>query len=161
MTKRVLTALSVVLAWVALQPGALASGGGDESFPPAATAADSDYAAGEKAVQQKDWKAALADFDKVAARNPDNASAQNYLGYAYRNLGQFDLAFEHYERALRLNPQHRGAHEYLGETYLLVNNLAKAEEQLQALNRLCVFGCEEYDDLKKAIAEYKTKTAGK
>ena len=29
-----------------------------------------------------------------------NAGIQNYLGYAYRNAGQFEAAFKHYERAL-------------------------------------------------------------
>ena len=70
-----------------------------------------------------------------------------------------DRAFEHYERALQLNPRHRGAHEYLGEAYLLVNDLPKAEVHLAALEKICLIPCEEYDDLKKAIAEYRRKAA--
>jgi hypothetical protein len=66
-----------------------------------------------------------------------------------------DRVFSHYNEALRLNPKHRGAHEYLGEAYLMTNSLAKAKEQLAALDKLCFFGCEEYSDLKKAIASYE------
>jgi hypothetical protein len=36
-------------------------------------------------------------------------------------------------------------------------DLAKAKEHLFALDRLCFFGCEEYTDLKKAVAEYEQR----
>ena len=36
-------------------------------------------------------------------------------------------------------------------------NLAKAKEHLAALDKLCFFGCAEYDMLKKAIAAYEAK----
>ena len=72
-------------------------------------------------------------------------------------MKQYDKAFEHYAIALKMNPEHRGAHEYLGETYLAVGNLAKAKEHLAALDRICFFGCQEYDDLKAAVAAYRPK----
>ncbi len=68
---------------------------------------------------------------------------------------QLELAFKHYQRALQLDPRHRGAHEYMGEAYLIVNNLAKAQEHLAALQRICLIPCEEYEDLKKAVADYR------
>jgi hypothetical protein len=36
-------------------------------------------------------------------------------------------------------------------------DVAKAKEHLATLDRLCLFGCGEYDDLKKSIAEYEQK----
>ena len=33
-------------------------------------------------------------------------------------------------------------------------DLDKAEEQLAALERICLIPCEEYDDLTRAIAQY-------
>ncbi len=63
------------------------------------------------------------------------------------------------EDKLQLNPRHRGAHEYAGEAYLMVNDLAKAEEHLGALRTICLIPCEEYEDLKKAIADYRRKAA--
>jgi hypothetical protein len=32
--------------------------------------------------------------------------------------------------------------------------LAKAKEHLAALEQICLIPCDEYDDLKRAIAEY-------
>jgi DNA-binding SARP family transcriptional activator len=68
-----------------------------------------------------------------------------------------DLVFQHYNEALRIDPKHRNAHEYLGEAYLMVDNPAKAKEHLAALDKLCFFGCDEFTDLKKAIAAYEAK----
>ena len=61
----------------------------------------------------------------------------------------------HYREALRLDPKHRGANEYIGEAYVLVGNKAKAQEHLAALERICGKGCEEYQDLARAIAQAK------
>ncbi len=127
----------------------------DTDDDPAAAKLDPDYAAGKKAIEVKDWNAAIKSLSSAALRDTRNADLQNYLGYAYRNSGQMELAFKHYGRALQFNPRHRGAHEYLGEAYLLVNNLAKAEEHLAALQKICLIPCEEYEDLKKKVDAYR------
>jgi len=124
-----------------------------------AAALDPDFAAGRAAIDAKQWETAIRMLSSAALRDTRNADIQNYLGYAYRHTGQMDLAFKHYDRALQLNPRHRGAHEYVGEAYLMVNDLAKAEAHLAALEKICLIPCEEYDDLKKAIAEYRRKAA--
>ena len=124
---------------------------------PGAGAADSDYVAGKKAAEAKDWKNAIRLLGKAELQDNRNPDLQNLLGYAYRNSGNFDLAFKHYQRALALNPRHRGAHEYVGEAYLLVGNLVKAEEHLGALREICLIPCEEYADLKAKIDEYRKK----
>src|SRR5262249_59583319 len=100
---------------------------------------------------------AITAFSSAALRDTRNADIQNYLGYAYRQTGRLELAFKHYERALQLDPRHRGAHEYIGEAYLMVNDLPKAEEHLTALKKICLLSCEEYRDLRKAIAEYRQR----
>ena len=120
---------------------------------------DPDYAAGKKALDAKNWRAAIELLGQAALRDSRNADIQNYLGYAYRHAGQLDRAFEHYGKALRLNPRHRGAHEYIGEAYLMVNNPAKAAEHLAALEKICVLPCEEYADLKAKLAAYGAKRA--
>jgi Flp pilus assembly protein TadD len=127
----------------------------DELDNPAAVALDPDFAAGKKAIDARQWSLAIAALSSVALRDTRNADIQNYLGYAYRNAGQLEAAFRHYERALALSPRHRGAHEYVGEAYLIVNNLAKAEEHLAALGRICLIPCEEFDELKEKIEAYK------
>ena len=124
---------------------------------PAGAQLDPDYAAGKMAISAKDWNAAIKALSSAALRDTRNADIQNYLGYAYRHTGKLDLAFRYYQRALQLDPRHRGAHEYVGEAYLIANNLPKAEEHLAALQRICLIPCEQYEDLKKAIAEYRRR----
>src|SRR5713226_3700051 len=148
-----------LLAGLALSPFLLAAGM-DTGPGPNARPVDPDYESGKKAIEAQNWKTALDSFGRVASREPSNADAQNYLGYAWRKSGNLELAFKHYNEALRLNPKHKGAHEYIGEAYLMVNNLEKAEEHLARLDKLCFFSCEEYRDLKKAIEEYRQR-AGK
>jgi len=121
--------------------------------------AGSDYAAGKKAVEAKDWKSAVERLNKALLQDDLNPDIQNLLGYAYRNAGQLDSAFKHYRRALELNPRHRGAREYLGEAYLLANDVQKAQEQLAALRQICLIPCEEYEDLEKAITAYSKRAA--
>jgi Flp pilus assembly protein TadD len=118
---------------------------------------DADYAAGKQAVEKKDWAEAARLFERTARRNPDYADLQNYLGFSYRHLGKFDLAFKHYERAIELDPRHRGAHEYIGEAYLMTGNLAGAQKHLAALKEICLLPCEELKDLEHAIAQYQAR----
>jgi len=117
-----------------------------------------DFAQGKRAVEARDWKAAIKWLTAAEKRAGRNADIQNYLGFAYRNDGQLEASFRHYQQALKIDPRHRGAHEYIGEAYLLTGNLAKAEEHLFALKRVCPGVCEEYDDLNKKIAEYRART---
>jgi len=147
-----------LLSGLALSPFLLAAG--MDSPAPNARPADPDYESGKEAIEAQNWKTALDSFNRLASREPSNADAQNYLGYAWRKSGNLDLAFKHYSEALRIDPGHKGAHEYIGEAYLMANNLPKAEEHLARLDKLCFFSCEEYRDLKKAIEEYRGR-AGK
>jgi Flp pilus assembly protein TadD len=121
---------------------------------PDLAARDDDYAAGKKAVAKKDWAEAARLFRLAEMRHPDHADLQNILGFSYRNLKQYDLAFKHYRHAIELDPRHRGAHEYIGETYLITGDLAGAEKHLAALKEICLLPCEELKDLERAIAEF-------
>jgi tetratricopeptide (TPR) repeat protein len=116
---------------------------------------DPDFRAGKKALGAENWNGAIAAFELAALRDPLNADIQNYIGYAYRRLRQLGPAIGRYQQALMLNPRHRSAHEHLGEAYLVLGQSAKAEQLLAALGNLCLIPCEEYDDLKRAIAAYK------
>lgn len=129
----------------------------DSEDTSAQSQANPDYVAAKTAIKAKNWKSAIQSLQKAAAVDGGNADVQNLLGYSYRHTGQFKEAFAHYKEALRLNPRHRGAHEYIGEAYLQTNDLVKAQEHLAALDRLCLFPCEEYTDLKKSVEVYKRK----
>ena len=108
-------------------------------------------------VDELDALGQIDGLKDALARNPDNADYHNLFAFSVRKGPNPVMAvvFEHYNEALRLDPKHRGAHEYMGEAYLAVNDLPKAREQLAALDKLCFFGCEEYSDLKKAVADYE------
>ena len=127
-----------------------------EADPDLATR-DDDYAAGKRAVEKKDWAEAVRLFERAETRYPDQADLQTILGFSYRNLKRYDLAFKHYRRAIELDPRHRGAHEYFGEAYLMTGDLAGAERHLAALKEICLLPCEELKDLERAIADYRAK----
>jgi len=112
------------------------------------------------AAERQDWKSAAAAMDEALAADSRSADYHSLYAYALRRSGSpdMDVVFKHYNEALRLDPKHRGAHEYIGEAYLMVGNVAKAKEHLGALDKICFFGCSEYNDLKKAISEAETKT---
>jgi tetratricopeptide (TPR) repeat protein len=117
---------------------------------------DPDFAAGKKALVAEDWNGAIAALKLAALRDPRNADIQNYIGYAHRRLRQLGPAMQHYQQALVLNRRHRSAHEHLGELYLVLGEPAAAEQQLATLQEICLIPCAETDDLKRAIAAYKT-----
>jgi len=152
--KRLLAAVCSATVLFALTPTARAEPYEDN---PSAAANDPDYAAGKAAMDKKNWAEAAKRFHQAALRDPDSADLHNYLGFAYRNLKQMDLAFKYYNRSIELNPRHRGAHEYIGEAYLMVGDVANAEKHLAALREICLLPCEELADLEKAVKEYRAQ----
>lgn len=88
-----------------------------------------------------------------------SADWHNLMGYSLRKKESPNLneAEKYYITALNLDTTHRGALEYYGELLLLKNDLAGAEKLLARLDKACMFGCEEFQDLKKSIQQYKAK----
>ena len=142
---------------LALAPGdAGAFTGGDEADRPGGA----DYAAGKTASASGDYPAAIEYLTKSAAADPESPDSHNLLGYSFRKMGNVEKAFEHYREALSIDPKHRGANEYMGELYLELGDLANAEAHLKVLDKACFFGCEEYTELKEAVAAYKAARGG-
>ena len=106
-------------------------------------------------VAAKRWPQAIAELTRV--NETGNADWNNLMGYALRKQAAPDLAAaeRHYDAALRITPKHRGALEYSGELYLIKGDLTQAEQRLAQLSSACIFGCEEYTDLKKAVERFK------
>lgn len=92
--------------------------------------------------------ASLHGAQAVIGPHPD---ILNYLGFAHRKLGRIEEAKSWYAQALAINPDHLGANEYLGELYVEVGDLDAARRQLARLDRVCVFGCAEREDLARLI----------
>ena len=163
MTTRLLFALMLALSLGLLPAETNAFRGGASSSSkakskPAVSPAEANYAKGVAAMDKKDWNLAVFYLYKAAEADPGNADAQNWLGYSYRQLREFDNAFAHYRKALAIDPGHKGAHEYIGEAYLQNGDLAMAEQHLTALRQLCRRGCEELDELNEAVAKFKARS---
>jgi tetratricopeptide (TPR) repeat protein len=122
---------------------------------------DPDFAAGKVAMIKGQWASAIEALKLAALRDPRNPDIQNYIGYAYRRIGLPKLALAHFQQAIEFNARHRGAHQHLGEAYLSLGELARAEQQLAALEGVCLIPCTEYGDLKQAIATYKQQLASR
>jgi len=102
-------------------------------------------------IKAKDYTAALAELRDLA-EDTQQVDVYNLLGFTLRNTGDFKTSLTYYTKALELQPDHKAAREYLGELYVETANLAKAKEQLAILAKLCPSGCEEREDLQKAIS---------
>ena len=147
--------LALCVAAAAYAAGGSGGGGGGEDD---AKIVDPAIKSAKAAIARQDWAAAQAGLKQALADNPNRADYHNLYAYSVRKGPNPDmtLVFAHYSEALRIDPKHRAAHEYSGEAYLLVDDIAKAKEHLAALDKLCRFSCEEYRDLKKAVAQYET-----
>jgi Flp pilus assembly protein TadD len=112
-------------------------------------------AAARAAIAAKNWNEAIDELKKVDATS--SADWNNLMGYSLRKADAANLAEaeKYYNEALRIDPRHRGALEYSGELYLMTGNLEMAEQRLAALDKACFLPCEEYSDLKRAVARYK------
>lgn len=93
-----------------------------------------------------------------AANETSSADWNNLLAYSLRKKQPPDLvgAEKYYQVALKIDPTHRGALEYYGELKLMNHDLPGAEALLARLDKACIFGCEEYSDLKQAVQKYKS-----
>ncbi len=148
-TPLLLSAITAVAALTATLPARAA-----DTTAPAAPAADA-LAPARAFIAKGQWRDAVAALQQVG--DTGSADWNNLMGYSLRKSKTPDLAGAErfYNEALRLDPKHRGALEYSGELYLMMGDLAKAEARLAALSKACTFGCEEFTDLKNAVAKFK------
>jgi Flp pilus assembly protein TadD len=108
-------------------------------------------------IKAKDFQAALAELN-VLADTHQHADVYSLMGFSWRRTGDYPTALTFYKKALDFDADHKGAREYLGELYVETGDLAKAREQLAILTKLCPQGCEEREDLEKALASATPKT---
>ena len=102
-------------------------------------------------IKAADYKGALVELTKLADNN-QHADVYSLMGYSLRKIGDYPTSLTFYKKALDFDPNHKGALEYLGELYVETGQLAKAREHVVLLKKLCPGGCEELEDLEKAVA---------
>lgn len=118
----------------------------------APTSTSPDLAAVRAAIKAKDWKVAITDLNGMIDQGVQHPDVYNLLGFSLRKSGDYKTAQTYYRKALDFDPNHKGALEYQGELYVETGEIAKAQANLAQLVKLCPAGCEEREDLEKAIA---------
>jgi Flp pilus assembly protein TadD len=108
-------------------------------------------------IKSNNYEQALKQLQ--SANEVNSADWNNLMGYSLRKKQPPDLAAseKYYQAALKIDPSHRSAMEYYGELLLMKRDLPGAEAMLARLDKACLFGCEEYSDLKASIAKYQGK----
>ncbi|MDP3674173.1 MAG: tetratricopeptide repeat protein [Novosphingobium sp.] len=115
--------------------------------------ADKVYVAAVGLINEGRYEDAIVRLEGAVWSDGPHPDLTTYLGFANRKLGRYDAARGWYEQALAVAPEHRGALEYYGELKLELGDLAGAKAHLARLDRICGFGCQQADELRKWISE--------
>ena len=109
-----------------------------------------DYRAARELILAGQYEAGINAMHALGRdANPDVA---NYIGYAYRRLGDFGDSKVWYEKALAVDPQHVRTWSYYGMWHAEQGNRLKAEDYLQKVKLICgTTDCEEYRQLRAVI----------
>jgi tetratricopeptide (TPR) repeat protein len=118
--------------------------------------ANQEYLNAEDLIKSEKYENAIKALNNLLSETPDGytkADLYNYLGYATRKQKNpdFELAEEHYLKALELDSDHIGALEYLGELYYETNRKDKAVEMLMRLKEVAGDESEEYLELYEIL----------
>ena len=103
-------------------------------------------------IKAADYEGAIAGLNAMVDRGVQHADVYNLLGFSLRKSGDLKPAETFYAKALEFDPAHKGALEYQGELFVKIGQLDRARQNLKTLSLLCPQGCEEREDLEKAIA---------
>ena len=109
-----------------------------------------DYRAAREIILAGNYKAGIAAMHALGRdEHPDVA---NYIGYANRKMGNYDVSKVWYEAALKADPNHVRTWSYYGMWQMEQGNRLKAEDNLQKVKLICGnTSCEEYRRLKAVI----------
>jgi len=129
---------------------------GDMTRLASAKDGDAAYLVASSLINEGRYQDALYSLRSAGVALGPHPDVLTYLGFANRKLHNYDVAVSYYSAALKLDPEHRGANEYLGEYYVETGQLAKAKAQLVKLDRICAFGCEQAEELRRWIAGGKS-----
>ena len=123
--------------------------------PPAQAAAADKLAQARTLITARNWSGAVDELRRV--NDTGSADWNNLMGFTLRKGKTPDLAGseKYYDAALRIDPHHRNTLEYSGELYLMKGDLPKAQARLATLQSECGGQCEQYAQLKTAIADYQ------
>ena len=109
-----------------------------------------DYRAAREMILAGNYQGGIAAMHALGHdAHPDVA---NYIGYAYRKMGDYKDSQIWYEAALKADPNHVRTWSYYGMWQMEQGNRLKALDDLQKVNLICGnTTCEEYRQLKAVI----------
>src|SRR6185503_2888836 len=129
---------------------------GDLTRYASANDGDAAYLTASALINEGRYQDALYSLNAAGIALGPHPDVITYQGFANRKLGRYDVAVSYYSAALKLAPEHRGANEYLGEYYVETAQMTTAKAQLAKLDKLCAFGCEQAEELRRWIAGDKS-----
>ena len=102
-------------------------------------------------IKAKNFTSAIAGLQTLIDQGVQHPDVYSLLGFSLRKSGDQKSAQTFYRKALDFDPNHKGALEYQGELFVEMGDTAKARGNLARLVALCPSGCEEREDLEKAL----------
>jgi len=109
-----------------------------------------DYRAAREMILAGNYQGGIAAMHALG--HDEHPDVANYIGYAYRKLGDYKDSQIWYEAALKAEPNHvrTGSNYVMGQ--MEQGNRLKALDDLQKVNLICGnTSCEEYRQLKAVI----------
>ncbi|WP_350335026.1 tetratricopeptide repeat protein [Coralliovum pocilloporae] len=107
------------------------------------------YWTGARLAKNGDYREAIAVLQTVS--NQDDPRVLNYMGYANRKLGRFDVGLSYYHKALSIDPNYTLTRAYLGEAYVHLGKMDLAKEQLREIEKRVGSDTYEYRELDRFI----------
>jgi tetratricopeptide (TPR) repeat protein len=109
-----------------------------------------DYREARQLILDGKYEAGIAAMHALG--HDEHPDVANYIGYAYRKLGQYEDSKIWYEKALAADPNHVRTWSYYGMWQAEQGNRLKAEDFLQKVKLICgTADCEEYRQLRAVI----------
>lgn len=129
-------ALWLLVVVLALLPAAVRAADVTEVPVGVSTEAVKAFRAGLELHKNKEWAAAVKEYERAVALGGRFPEAFNNLAYCYRKLGQVDKAIELYKTAIQLRPTFPQAHDYLARAYLAKGDRQAAVREYEIVRRL-------------------------
>ncbi len=109
-----------------------------------------DYRAARAMILSGNYQSGIAAMHAIG--HDEHPDVANYIGYAYRKLGDYNDSKVWYEKALAADPNHVRTWSYYGMWQMEQGNRLKALDDLQKVKLICGnTTCEEYRQLKDVI----------
>ncbi|THD64439.1 tetratricopeptide repeat protein [Phenylobacterium sp.] len=112
---------------------------------------DAAYVQAVSLINERRYDEALASLASAQAAFGPHPDILTYEGYAWRKKGDYARAEAFYRQALAIAPNHIGATEYYGELKVARGDIAGARLMLARLDRICVYGCADAEELRRWI----------